>query len=310
MSILQRLKTAGFTFNKNLGQNFITDETFLATAIAPLNLTADHNIVEIGAGAGTFTRTLARTGATVTSFEIDTRLQPILGEQLRDFPNVCVVYADALAADISKHTTKPYTVVANVPYYITTPLISKFLSDPNCQAICMLVQDELARRMVAKPGGKDYGALTVQVQSAGTAQILRTVPRTLFTPQPNVDSAVLLIDKYPTSFAETDPDSTIAPRVSPVGATHFGAFLKSVFALRRKTMHNVLKKIVGDSIALPYDFLSVGIDPNARPETVTVQQFVKLFRLVHQKEEQEASAGHARSSPTDKSSHKSPCGVG
>ena len=179
-----------FAYKKSLGQNFIYDVGFLRTIIKKLNVQPTDVVVEIGAGAGTLTQVLAETGCQVFSLEIDQRLQPILNERLQPYSNSHLIMADALKYDFSHLPT--FRLIANVPYYITTPLIMQFLNLPNCCELNVLVAAEVAERIVASYGNELYGALSVTCQLQADCKILTIVPRTMFTPQPKIDSAFII----------------------------------------------------------------------------------------------------------------------
>jgi len=240
-----------FEFNKRLGQNFILDEELLESIAVQLNLSQADTVVEIGSGAGTLTRVLARKVKRVVTYEVDKRLAGILETQFEGFKNIKLKFEDALKADINEGS---FLVVANIPYYITTPLIWKFMEDSRCQRICILVQDDVARRIVAVQGGKDYGALSVGLQAQAECRILRKVPRGAFKPVPNVDSAFVVIDKK-------------------AGVKIPEEFLKKIFSARRKTILNALginKETARRILA------EVGIPENARPEQISPDKFAEL----------------------------------
>lgn len=242
---------SGFKFNKGLGQNFIFDEGFLESIVAELGLLPTDIVVEIGTGAGTLTKVLAARVKKVVTYEVDKRLSSVLENQFKGFSNIDLRFEDGLKAEIGEGK---FVVVANIPYYITTPLIIKFIANQTCTRICVLVQDDVARRIVAKPGCKDYGALTVGVQSQADCRIIRKVPRGIFTPAPNVDSAFIVIDKKR-------------------GSQISDAFLKSIFAARRKT---ILNAIGGDREVARKALDEVGIDSGLRPEQIPPDKFVEL----------------------------------
>jgi 16S rRNA (adenine1518-N6/adenine1519-N6)-dimethyltransferase len=241
----------GFKFKRSLGQNFILDEGFLENLVDELNLKKDMTVVEIGTGAGTLTRVLAGRVKKVITYEMDRRLEEILAKQFRYIENIDLRFEDGMKA---KPEIGRYEVVANIPYYITTPLIWKFMADPGCVRICILVQDDVANRIVAKPGGHTYGALSVGIQALADCKIVKRVPRSVFVPVPNVDSAFVVIEKRR-------------------GVKIPEAFLKGVFSARRKTMLNALKmdKTVARSV-----LKKVGIDENLRPEQISVDKYVEL----------------------------------
>jgi len=241
----------GFKFNRSLGQNFILDEGFLENIVDELNLSKDDVVVEIGTGAGTLTRVVAGRVKKIITYETDRRLEPILFQQFKYLENVDLRFEDGMKAKVETGT---YVVVANIPYYITTPLIWKFMADPGCLRICILVQDDVARRIVAPHGGRGYGALTVGIQTRANCKIIKKVPRSVFVPVPSVDSAFVVIEK---KKGIRIPD----------------AFLKGIFASRRKTILNALKmdKEIARSV-----LKKVGIDEWLRPEQISVDKFVEL----------------------------------
>jgi len=251
------------SFKKSLGQNFIFDVGFLNGILDKLSLDKTHTVIEIGAGAGTLTKCLAARVGKVIAYEIDKSLEPILARQLDGVENVQVIFQDAMTV-----TDLPpdFLLVANIPYYITTPLVLKFLKEKGCREICVLVQDDVAKRIVAKPGTKDYGALSVTVQAQADCKIIKHAPRGLFRPVPKVDSAFVQIKKFPSLEG------------CPKGGVVFDVLVKGMFAARRKTVLNALKQICAK---VSGDFLldvlqKCNIDPTARPEQLGVDQFIKL----------------------------------
>ena len=251
MSLIQKLKDSGFAFKKSLGQNFIVDEGYLHSIVKELNLSKDDVVIEVGTGAGTLTRVLSQYVKQVITYEVDKRLEPILAQQFAGIKNIELRFEDALQANIKQ---EKFALVANIPYYITTPLIVKFINHPNCTSIAVLVQKELAHRIVAKPGSKDYGALSVGIQTRASARIIKEVSRRTFVPAPNVDSALVLIEKSGTSELGKD----------------FDTFLKNVFSQRRKKLSNSVPNIQPQFKDL-------------RPEQLTVQQFVEVWQNLFDK---------------------------
>jgi 16S rRNA (adenine1518-N6/adenine1519-N6)-dimethyltransferase len=239
-----------FETKKSLGQNFIHDLGFLNSILNQLDLLSTDTVIEVGAGMGTLTECLAKRVGRVIAFEIDRRLEPILSEKFASTPNVTLVFADALKTPYD--FPPDYRVVANIPYYITTPLVMKFLRDPRCREIGVLVQDDVARRIVAATGA-DFGALGVACQACAACKIVKFVPRGLFKPVPKVDSAFVSLTK----FARQSP-------ISP----GFETFIKNVFSKRRKKLSN----------SVPIAILNeCGIDGNLRPENISVADFLKIF---------------------------------
>jgi len=182
---------------------------------------------------------------------MDKRLSPILTKQFKHIDNINLRFEDGMKAKVE---IGKFVVVANIPYYITTPLIWKFMADPGCLRICILVQDDVAYRIVASPGGKDYGALSVGLQSLADCKIIKKVPRGVFVPAPNVDSAFVVIDKKK-------------------GVRIPEAFLKGIFSARRKTILNALKM---DKEMARTVLKNVGIDENLRPEQIPPDKYVEL----------------------------------
>lgn len=250
-----------FEYKKSLGQNFIYDLDFLRSLVKKLNVQPDDVVVEIGAGMGTLTQVLAENGCQVYSMEVDRRLQPYLSERLEAYPNVQFMFEDALKYDFSKLPN--FRVIANVPYYITTPLIMQFLALPNCSELNILIADEVAERIVEKPGTALYGALSVTCQLQAECKILQSVPRALFTPRPKVDSAFVCLKKN---------DRPYDPKL--------GSLLKNIFSARRKTMMNALSSALHiDKTTCEQILMSVGVDATSRPEQVTPTQYAKIYEI-------------------------------
>ena len=188
------LRETGFGFKKKFGQNFITDKNLLASIVSLAGVTATDTVVEIGCGAGTLTRALAEKAKRVVAFEVDRTLEPVLAQTLAGFENTEVVFKDFLKVDLAAFEDEygEYSVVANLPYYITTPLITKLLDGgKKCKSLAVMVQEEVAERLCAKENTPEYGAITAVVAYRARAEIIKRVPRTMFTPRPNVDSAVV-----------------------------------------------------------------------------------------------------------------------
>ena len=225
-------------------------------------------VLEVGAGAGTLTRALCKRAKKVVAFEIDRNLEKILDITLADCPNVQVVMGDVMRykmQEIEALCGGPYTVVANIPYYITTPLIMNFAENAaNVQALTLTIQKEVAERLVAKPSTKDYGAITVTLSAVADAEITRILPRNLFYPAPQVDSAVVRIvfrrDKY-----------------DIFDIALFRKTVKTAFQMRRKTLTNNLMVGFGFSRQTAENLLqSCGLELNCRGEQLSTQQFVQL----------------------------------
>lgn len=268
LSIKDIIAATGFRFNKGLGQNFITDKNLLAAIAADSGLTKDDVAVEVGTGAGTLTRALASVAKKVISFEVDASLTPVLELSLRGIDNAEVVFKDVLKmndAQFEEIVDSPFRLVANLPYYITTPLIMRFLeSGLNAKSLTVMVQKEVADRLVAEVGSADYSAVTLAVQMAGSAKITRTVSRNMFYPAPNVDSAVVHIE-----VDRHKLDGEDAPLVHKL--------VRSAFAMRRKTLANNLAVAFDISKAEATSRIeSAGFAPLIRGEALSLDDFVKL----------------------------------
>lgn len=264
----------GFNFKKSFGQNFLTDAGLLASIVKGADC-AGETVLEIGAGAGALTCELAKEAKRVISFEIDRSLQPILGEILSDKKNVSLYFEDILKRKteaIESLIGEDYLVVANLPYYITTPLIMRFVEESTrCKRLVVMVQEEVADRLVAREGTPAYGAVTVAVNVAGRAEKLRRVPRELFTPRPNVDSAVVRIEIDRGRFRVSD-------------RALLRAAVRAGFNNRRKTLCNNLMQSFSLSRAEAEALLvDCGIDLKARGETLSAAAYVELAERLAKK---------------------------
>lgn len=263
----QILKENNFKFNKAYGQNFIFDKNFLQSIVEMVTTPTDE-VLEIGAGAGTLTSMLASHAKKVVSFEIDKNLQPILQETLNDYNNCQVIFQDIMKVsieEIERHFEDKYIMVANLPYYITTPIIFKFLENAKkLKSMAIMVQLEVAQRLIAKPNTKEYGAITPAIDYRANAKIIKKVSRNMFTPVPNVDSAIVKIDFVENKYNILDTkvlDNTI----------------KSAFAMRRKTIANNLKTTFGlNQEQIQLICSNIDIAPTTRGETLDTQTFVNL----------------------------------
>lgn len=262
------LSECGFGFKKQFGQNFITDKNLLASIVALSGAGEGDTVVEIGCGAGTLTRALSEKVKRVIAFEVDKTLQPVLARTLAGRENTEVVFNDFLKVNLSdfESETGEYKVVANLPYYITTPLIMKIMEEgKKCLSLTVMVQEEVALRLCAEAGTADYGAITAMIAPRADCKIIKRVPRTLFYPRPNVDSAVVKFD-----FAE----KTELP-------ANYKRVVQSAFSSRRKTLENNLVNSFKISRAEAQRVLSdCGIDLKARGETLNYEQFVRLAKAL------------------------------
>ncbi len=263
------LKQNNFTFNKKFGQNFIFDKNLLNAIIEQSGVGKEDEVLEIGPGAGTLTKVIASKVKKVVSYEIDTNLKPILDENLKDVTNSSIIYKDALKTDLSEiesNFTGNYTLIANLPYYITTPLIFKFLRSEKVKNMCIMVQKEVGQRLIATNKDKDYGAISAILDFYGNVKILRQVPRHMFTPAPNVDSCVVQIainkDKY-------DADCDLYEKI-----------IKSAFANRRKTLANNLSNDFFVTKQQVYEFLKIlGLPEQVRGDALTTLNFVQITNI-------------------------------
>ena len=267
--IAELLKNSEFRFNKALGQNFIFDNNLLDAIVSDSGAGADDTVVEIGTGAGTLTSRLALRAKKVFSFEVDKNLQDILSLSLQGCENVEVVFRDVLKMKDDEFARivgeGPFRVVANLPYYVTTPMIMRFIESPlPVSTLTVMVQKEVADRLVAECGSADYAAVTLAVKMFGDARVTRTVDRRMFRPAPNVDSAVVQIERVPERLEGEDT-----------------AFLKRVvraaFAMRRKTLANNLASSFGMNKAAAAEVVEEsGFPALVRGETLSLDDFVTL----------------------------------
>ncbi|MDM5227929.1 16S rRNA (adenine(1518)-N(6)/adenine(1519)-N(6))-dimethyltransferase RsmA [Cytobacillus sp. NJ13] len=265
----------GFSFKKSLGQNFLIDTNILRRIVDHADLTVESGAIEIGPGIGALTEQLARRSKRVLAFEIDQRLLPILEETLSPYPHVSIINEDVLKADVKTAIEREFEgfddimVVANLPYYVTTPIIMKLLEDklPIRGIVCML-QKEVADRISARPGTKEYGSLSIAVQYYTEAETAMIVPKTVFVPQPNVDSAVIKLTKRR------------EPAVAVKSESFFFQVTKASFAQRRKTLLNNLTSQLPGGKQKKEQILSAleqaNVEPGRRGETLSIEEFARL----------------------------------
>lgn len=274
------LEKYGFSFKKSLGQNFLIDPNILRNIVSHANLTENSGAIEVGPGIGALTEHLAREAKKVVSFEIDQRLLPVLEDTLSPYDNVKIVHSDILKADVVTVIEQEFPgiedimVVANLPYYVTTPILMKLLNDRlPIRGFVVMMQKEVADRISAKPGTKAYGSLSIAIQYYMTAEVAMIVPKTVFMPQPNVDSAVIRLIKHDT------------PPVQVIDEDFLFEVSRASFAQRRKTILNNLQngltngKKNKDKIIEALE--QAGIDPSRRGETLTIQEFGQLADFLH-----------------------------
>lgn len=266
-----------FNFQKKFGQNFLIDTTVLDRIISSAEITKEDCVLEIGPGIGTMTQYLAERAGSVVAVEIDKALIPILEETLQDYDNVTVINDDILKVDINrmveeKNGGRPIKVVANLPYYITTPIImGLFESRVPLKSITIMVQKEVADRMQVGPGTKDYGALSLAVQYYAKPEIVANVPPNCFIPRPNVGSAVIRLIRYE------------EPPVQVKDEKKMFALIRASFNQRRKTLVNGLGNaglpgITKESASAA--LTQMGLSPTVRGEALTLEQFARLSDLL------------------------------
>lgn len=274
---IQTIKKYEFAFQKKFGQNFLIDDHVITKIINAAEITKDDLVLEIGPGIGTMTQYLAESARKVIAVEIDKNLIPILGETLAEYDNVTVINEDILKLDINRlveeeNVGKPIKVVANLPYYITTPIImGLFESHVPLQSITVMVQKEVADRMQVGPGSKDYGALSLAVQYYAKPYIAANVPPNCFIPRPGVGSAVIRLTRYE------------EPPVTVKDESLMFKLIRASFNQRRKTLQNG----IANSPELPYSKAQVEkalekmeLAANVRGESLTLAEFAKLSDII------------------------------
>ncbi len=274
---IEVIKKYEFCFQKKFGQNFLIDGHVLDKIIAGAGVTKDDMVLEIGPGIGTMTQYLAEAAGKVVAVEIDRNLLPILQETLADYDNVKVIHADVLSLDLEKlvqeeNGGRPIKVVANLPYYITTPIImALFEQHVPLTNVTVMVQKEVAARMKSGPGSKDYGALSLAVQYYAEPYIVANVPCNCFMPRPNVDSAVIRLTRYE------------EPPVQVKDEKMLFKIIRASFNQRRKTLQNGLNNsselnFTKDQIAAA--IAEAGFSPSVRGEALTLEQFARLTDIL------------------------------
>ena len=261
------LEKHGFHFKKQFGQNFISDGNLLRSIVEASGITSETTVVEIGCGAGTLTRALAETAKKVYAFDIDRDLQPVLAETLSGLENVEVIFRDFNKLNLKEFEKEieEYTVVANLPYYITTPLVTKLLEESDkVQGLSIMVQEEVAERFCAKEDTPEYGSITAAIALKGNAKIVKRVSRNLFYPRPNVDSAVVKIE-----FERG--------RIEVKDERAYRQTVKCAFLNRRKTLENNLVNYFSLTREQAKVILEeAGVEDKARGETLSPKRLAKL----------------------------------
>lgn len=275
--IKQILADSGFRFSKSLGQNFLISDSVLEDMIYGSGINENTNVIEIGPGFGTLTQQLCQIAKKVVSVEIDDTVIPILTDNLKEFENLKIINADILKTDIKKliedeFDDGPVKVVANLPYYITTPIIMALIEqDLPIEMLVIMIQKEVADRIAAKPGTKDYGALGIAVNYYCETEVICNVPASCFIPQPKVCSSVIALKKR------------AAPAVEVDDKKQFFKVVKAAFAQRRKTLLNALSAggILGKDKQSISDILKkAGIDEKRRGETLSMEEFALVVKEI------------------------------
>ncbi|MEW9675313.1 16S rRNA (adenine(1518)-N(6)/adenine(1519)-N(6))-dimethyltransferase RsmA [Lentibacillus sp. L22] len=268
------LRKYQFQFKKSLGQNFLIDVNILENIIKKAGIDHESGVIEVGPGIGALTEQLAIHAKKVVAFEIDQRLFPILDDTLKQYNNVQFIHQDILKADVIQVIKDNFTpgqvihIVANLPYYITTPILMKLLQENlPITSLTVMIQKEVAARMAAVPNSKSYGSLSIAVQYYTHAEIVMQVPNSVFMPQPNVDSSVLKL-----TIRETPP-------VDVINEEYFFTLVKAAFFQRRKTLRNNLTNYFAKSFSkeeVNQLLDKAGIDGTRRGESLTIEEFAVL----------------------------------
>lgn len=271
----------GFSFKKSLGQNFLIDTNILRNIVDHAQLTEESGAIEVGPGIGALTEQLAKRSKKVVAYEIDQRLLPILKDTLEPYPHAKIIHQDILKANVKEmldtefKDIKDIMLVANLPYYVTTPIIMKILEEKlPLRGIVVMLQKEVAERISAKPGTKEYGSLSIAIQYYTKPEVVMIVPKTVFVPQPNVDSAVIRL-----TIRET-------PSVVVKNEAFFFQVTRASFAQRRKTILNNLSSQLEGGKEKKAEIIAAleqaGIEPSRRGESLSIEEFAKLSDILYE----------------------------
>ncbi|EHS87254.1 Ribosomal RNA small subunit methyltransferase A [Limosilactobacillus gastricus PS3] len=277
------LEKHGIHAKKGFGQNFLTDLNVLNGIVQSAHITQGDNVIEIGPGIGALTEVLVKAAHQVVALEIDGDLLPVLDDVLAPYNNVKVIHQDILKANLPEliqteftNPQQPIKVVANLPYYITSPILMNLLaSEVNWDTICVMMQKEVAERLTAKPGTKAYGSLTLAIEYQMQAKVAFNVSRRSFVPAPNVDSAIVVLTPRQNEIPEL-----------PFDDKRLFGLIRGCFAHRRKSLWNNLKSLMSNDRAkldlVTNALAEVRIDPQTRPEQLTLNDYIRLTNALHQ----------------------------
>lgn len=263
-----------FSFTKSLGQNFLIDDGVIRDIVEGADVEKEDVIVEIGPGSGALTRELLNVAKEVIAIEVDSKLIPILKEELKEYDNLTLINEDILKINLDEIVLEKENLklVANLPYYATTPIIAKILKQGlNFKSLTVMIQKEVGERMSAKPKDKEYGSLSLLVQYYCNINVIRKVSPSSFIPRPKVDSIIIRLDKLQ------------QPRVSVKDEELFFKIIRTAFNMRRKTMWNVIKSLSNlDKEIIERVFKLSNIDTKRRGETLSVEEFALLSDSLHE----------------------------
>ncbi|WP_040214068.1 16S rRNA (adenine(1518)-N(6)/adenine(1519)-N(6))-dimethyltransferase RsmA [Clostridium polynesiense] len=272
ITTLDLVKKYNFKFSKSLGQNFLVEDSVLRDIVAGAEVSAEDHVIEIGPGVGTLTRELLKRAKKVTAIELDSDLISILTKELGDNEKFTLIHKDALKVDFNDiiEDGESVKLVANLPYYVTTPIITGLLNKGyNFKSLTIMIQKEVAERINAEPRTKEYGALTLLVQYHCSTEIIRKVSPNCFIPRPKVDSIVIRLDKLP------------EPRVQVEDEKLFFRVIRESFNMRRKTLSNALKALKLPKETLDKAFEESDIDSRRRGETLSIEEFAALANSIY-----------------------------
>ncbi len=265
-----------FSTKKSLGQNFLIDRNIIQEVLKKARINDDIGIIEVGPGIGSLTEQLAKVAKKVVAFEIDDRLIPVLNDTLSPYDNIKIIHEDVLQADIGKvikeefSDVKEVIVVANLPYYITTPILMNFLMyHKEISRFYTMMQKEVGERLSASPSSKSYGSLSIAIQYYTEAKIIQNVPKTVFMPPPNVDSIVVELVRHENPPVKVDDEET------------FFKLTRGAFVMRRKTIYNNYQSLFKDGKKKKEDILAMleaaEIDPKRRGESLSIQEYARIY---------------------------------